>query len=207
MYSEDKIQHILFSMLYLLFLFERGFFQTKAMLVSGEARSILENKRKLITVIVFFLIAQLWVIGSFIFIVRPATMGWTRLPLPTWVRWVGVLIGISGMALEFATQLSIGRNYSTTVQISPKQSLVTSGPYRHIRHPMYTALIMVGIGLGLMSASWYFLIPFIATAIVIIFRIPREEAVMIGKFGDEYIRYAQGTGRFIPKLNKKNYHI
>jgi protein-S-isoprenylcysteine O-methyltransferase Ste14 len=203
MLSEDKILHILFSGLFLVFLFERGSFQAKAMLVSGEARNIRENKRKVVTVIVLFLVAQLWVLGSFIFIINPTAMELTLIPLPTWVRRVGVFLTLFGMAFEFVTQLYLGRNYSTTVHIRPEQSLVTSGPYRYIRHPMYTALITVGVGLGLLSASWYFLVPFIAIGIVIVFRIPREEAVMVRKFGDEYFRYAQRTGRFLPKLRRK----
>ena len=203
MLSEVKVLHFIFSGLYLVFLFERGFFQAKAMLVSGEAGSIRASKNKFLTVIGFFLVAQLWVLGSFIFIVRPTTMAWTRFPLPVWVQWIGALLTVSGMALEFATQLTLGRNYSTTVHVSTEQRLVTNGPYRHMRHPMYTALITVGIGLGLMSASWYFLLPFILTAIVIVFRIPREEAALTGKFGAQYIRYAQNTGKFFPKLGRK----
>jgi protein-S-isoprenylcysteine O-methyltransferase Ste14 len=203
MLSEVKVLHFIFSGLYLVFLLERGFFQAKAMLVSGEAGSIRASKNKFLTVIGFFLVAQLWVLGSFIFIVRPTAMAWTRFPLPVWVQWIGALLTVSGMALEFATQLTLGRNYSTTVHVSTEQRLVTNGPYRHMRHPMYTALITVGIGLGLMSASWYFLLPFILTAIVIVFRIPREEAALTGKFGAQYIRYSQNTGRFFPKLGRK----
>jgi protein-S-isoprenylcysteine O-methyltransferase Ste14 len=80
---------------------------------------------------------------------------------------------------------------------------VTNGPYRYIRHPMYTSLIMVGIGIGLLSKSWYFLIPFVATGIVITFGVRREEEAMIEKFGDEYIQYAQVTGRFFPLIRRK----
>jgi len=201
--SEDKILHILFAVFYLLFLFERGYFQLKAMIVSGEARKLGESKGKLAALISSFLFAQLWVIGSFIYIAKPAAMGWTRFPAPSWIRWLGMMITASGMALEFSTQIFLGRNYSTTLHIGEKQSLVTTGPYRRIRHPMYTALVAVGIGMGLMSASWYFLIPFIATGIVIIFRTRREEDAMIEKFGDEYVQYAQRTGRFLPMMGKK----
>lgn len=199
----EKVFHFLFSGLYLVFLFERGFFQAKAMRVSGEASSIRANRTRFVSVLGLFLIGQLWVLGSFIFIARPTSMAWTRLPLPVWVQWIGLLLTVSGMTLEFATQLSLGRNYSTTVHINPKQTLVVNGPYQYMRHPMYTALITVGVGLGLMSASWYFLLPFILTAIVVVFRIPNEEAALIEKFGAQYIQYAQSTGRFLPKLNRK----
>ena len=204
---EERILHIVFSALFLVFLFERGYFQAKAMKLSGEARKFRESKRKMATMIFLFLVAQLWVIGSFIYIFYPSAMAWTRFPIPAWIRWSGVIITVVGMALEFSTQLNLGKNYSTTLHISEGQSLVTSGPYRYVRHPMYTALIMVGVGIGTLSTSWYFLIPFIATGIVIAFRIGREEEAMIEKFGDEYIQYAQVTGRFFPLIRRnQNYY-
>jgi len=204
---DERILHIVFSALFLVFLFERGYFQAKAMKLSGEARKFRESKRKMATMIFLFLVAQLWVIGSFIYIFYPSAMAWTRFPIPAWIRWSGVIITVVGMALEFSTQLNLGKNYSTTLHISEGQSLVTSGPYRYVRHPMYTALIMVGVGIGILSTSWYFLIPFIATGIVIAFRIRREEEAMIEKFGDEYIQYAQVTGRFFPLIRRnQNYY-
>jgi protein-S-isoprenylcysteine O-methyltransferase Ste14 len=203
MLTEDKILHILFAVLYLLFLFERGYFQLKAMIVSGEAGKLREHKGKLAAWISLLLFAQLWVIGSFIYIAKPAAMAWTRFQVPSWVRWLGMMIAASGMAFELTTQIFLGRNYSTTLHIGEKQSLVTAGPYRYIRHPMYTALVAVGIGMGLMSSSWYFLIPFVVTGIVIIFRTRREEEAMIEKFGDAYVQYARRTGRFLPIVGKK----
>ncbi len=200
---EDRILHTVFSILFLLFLFERGYFQAKAMIVSGEARKIRESKRKTVTTILLFFVAQLWVVGSFIYLINPEMMEWARFPIPSWIRWLGAIIAVLGMALEFSTQLYLGKNYSTTLHISEEQSLVTSGPYRYIRHPMYTALITVGIGIGLLSTSWYFLLPFIATGIVIALRTRREEEAMIEKFGDEYIQYTQGTGRFFPQIRRK----
>jgi protein-S-isoprenylcysteine O-methyltransferase Ste14 len=144
----------------------------------------------------------LWVIGTFVYIVRPELMGWSRLPLPPWSRWLGVLITAAGMALEFSTQIYLGSNYASTVHIREEHSLITGGPYRHVRHPMYTALITVGIGLGLASASWYFLLPFLLTTVIVVIRIPSEEAAMIERFGDEYRQYTQRTGRLLPRLRQ-----
>lgn len=203
MLLEDRTLHKVFSVLFLLFLFERGYFQAKAMRVSGELRKIKESKRKMATVILLFLVGQLWVIGSLIYLIRPTIMEWTCFSIPSWIRWFGAIITVSGMALEFSTQLYLGKNYSTTLHINEGQSLVTRGPYRYVRHPMYTALITVGIGLGLLSTSWYFLVPFIATGIVIAFRTRREEEALIERFGDEYIQYAQVTGRFFPLISRK----
>ncbi len=202
MISESKLLHIFFSILFVLFLLERGYFQLRGLRISGETKNFRENKAKMGTMIFLFLVAQIWVIGSFIYIYDPSYFEWTRYPIPPWARWLGMIITVFGMILEFSTQIYLGRNYSTTLHISEEQTLVTSGPYRYVRHPMYTALIMVGIGLGWLSTSWYFLLPFLATGIVIAFRIRREEEAMIEKFGNEYIQYAKETGRFFPKIKR-----
>jgi protein-S-isoprenylcysteine O-methyltransferase Ste14 len=198
--TTEKLLHIIFSVLFIVFLFERGYFQFKAMRVSGEARKWGENKIRLAGMVLLFLAGQIWVIGTFIYIFNPVFLAWTIYSLPIWVRWLGAAIALAGMVLEFSTQLHLGRNYSTTLHISEEQSLVTTGPYRHIRHPMYTALFTVGIGLGLLSTSWYFLLPFIVTAIVVAFRVEREEEAMIEKFGGEYVQYMGRTGRFFPPI-------
>jgi len=203
MNTEDQILHILFSCIYLLFLFERGYFQAKAMLVSGEAKKFKESKKKMAMIIVLFMTAQIWVLGSFVYIVKPESMNWTLMSVPRWARWLGMIVAVSGMVLELSTQIHLGRNYSTTLHIGEEQTLVTTGPYHYVRHPMYTALIVVGIGLGFLSSSWYFLLPFLALVIVIVFRIPKEEDAMIEKFGERYIKYAQSTGRFFPGTRRK----
>jgi protein-S-isoprenylcysteine O-methyltransferase Ste14 len=203
MNTEEKILHITFSCLYLLFLFERGYFQLKAMLISGEAKKFKESKKKMGAMIVLVVVAQIWVIGSFVYIFKPESMNWTLMPVPLWARGLGMIMAVSGMVLEFSTQIYLGRNYSTTLHIAEEQTMVTAGPYQYMRHPMYTALFTVGIGLGLLSSSWYFLLPFLATMVVVIFRIQKEEDTMIKKFGERYIKYSQETGRFFPLIRKK----
>ena len=147
MNTENQILHILFSCLYLLFLFERGYFQLKAMRVSGEVEKIKESKQKTAAMIILIIVAQIWVIGSFIYIIKPNSMNWTHLLIPLWSQWVGVILVGSGMILEFSTQIYLGRNYSTTLHIGDEQTLITAGPYQYMRPPMYTALFTIGIGL------------------------------------------------------------
>ncbi|UCG00798.1 MAG: isoprenylcysteine carboxylmethyltransferase family protein [Candidatus Heimdallarchaeota archaeon] len=132
------------------------------------------------------------------FIINPLFLDWSSLPFPLWIRWIGVILAVLGICVEFSTQLYLGQNYLTLLHIREEQSLITTGPYRYVRHPMYTALITVGIGLSLLFASWYFGLPFGVTIMVIIFRIKREEEAMNEKFGEEYIQYIQRTKRFIP---------
>ena len=200
MVSENNILHLLFSILFLLFLFERGYFQSKAMRSSGELSKYRKKRLFIVFLVLFFILAQIWVIGSFIFILNPRLLEWTCFPIPSWIRWLSTIITVIGMVLEFSTQIYLGRNYSTFLHIQEDQSLITTGPYRYIRHPMYSALIIVAIGLVFLSASWYFGIPFLATIVVIVFRIRKEEEALIEKFGDEYLHYTQRTGRFFPPV-------
>jgi protein-S-isoprenylcysteine O-methyltransferase Ste14 len=168
------------------------------MRTSGELAKYKTKKTSLLVLIIIFIIAQIWVLGSFIFIINPIFLDWSAFPFPIWIRWMGVILTVLGICVEFTTQLYLGRNYSTLLHIREEQSLITTGPYRYVRHPMYTALITTGIGMTLLSANWYFGLPFIVTIIVIIFRIKKEEEAMIEKFREEYIRYMKKTKRFIP---------
>ncbi|MFX1508634.1 MAG: methyltransferase [Promethearchaeota archaeon] len=198
--TEEELLHIAFSSCFLIFLFERGYFQSKAMRTSGELAKYKTKKFSLLGLLVIFIFAQLWVLGTFIFILNPSFLDWSALPLPSSIKWIGLVLTALGMGVEFSTQLYLGRNYSTLLNIREKHSLITTGPYRYVRHPMYTALITVGVGLSFLSANWYFALPFIVTIVVIILRIKKEEEVMIDKFGEEYIQYMKKTKRFIPFL-------
>lgn len=170
------------------------------MKTSGELAKYKTKKWSLVLLITILIIAQIWVLGSFIFIINPMFLNWSSFYSPLWIRWIGVILTVLGICIEFSTQLYLGRNYSTLLHIREEQSLITTGPYRYIRHPMYVALITVGIGMTFLSANWYFGLPFIAVIVVIFFRIKKEEEVMIDKFGEEYIHYMKRTKRFIPFL-------
>ncbi|MFX0123571.1 MAG: methyltransferase [Candidatus Hodarchaeota archaeon] len=196
--TEKELLHIIFSLCFLFFLFERGYYQSKAMRTSGELAKYKTKKSSLFLLILMFIIAQIWVLGSFIFILNPQFLDLSTLPFPFWIRWVGVILTMLGIGVEVSTQLYLGKNYSTFLHIREEQTLITTGPYRYVRHPMYSALITVGIGMSLLSANLYFGLPFFVTILVIIFRVKKEEEVMIKKFGEEYVQYIKRTKRFIP---------
>jgi protein-S-isoprenylcysteine O-methyltransferase Ste14 len=81
--------------------------------------------------------------------------------------------------------------------------LIKHGPYRWVRHPMYTVLFLMGIGWLLLTANWLIGAPLaIGILIVVIVRIDNEEKVLIDLFGDDYLEYIQHTGRFLPRFVK-----
>jgi protein-S-isoprenylcysteine O-methyltransferase Ste14 len=141
----------------------------------------------------------LW-LSPFVYLINPAWMAWSRIGLPEWVRWLGVglgLIGVSGVYWLFS---SIGSGISPTSATREKHVLSTKGPYRWIRHPLYTFGSSLFISFGMMADNWFIALLGILAFIGMAVRTPKEEANLIEKFGDEYREYMKHTGRFLPKL-------
>jgi protein-S-isoprenylcysteine O-methyltransferase Ste14 len=133
---------------------------------------------------------------------NPDWMNWSSVPLPDWARWGGVAVGLSVPALIYWIMISIGKNISETYLTKESHQLVRHGPYRWIRHPLYSVATLAFASLGLIAANWFMLaMALIAFAAIAVLVVPREEAELARKFGDEYRDYQRRTGRFIPRLS------
>ena len=156
-----------------------------------------------IVLILRVLVGTPLLVGIFVYVVRPQILDWSSFPLgPSW-RWAGA--GIFGVSLPLLiwVQQSLGTNFSPELRIRSDQTLVTSGPYRYVRHPMYTLLLLMFAGMGLLTANWFIGgVGVFAIAVIMLSRTPREEEMMVKAFGDQYRRYAQTTGKFIPRLRR-----
>jgi protein-S-isoprenylcysteine O-methyltransferase Ste14 len=93
----------------------------------------------------------------------------------------------------------LGKEWSPQLQLREDHHLVTTGPYAWIRHPIYTAMFGWGTALALLTANWVFVVLAVAVVAGLVARVPREEQMMLEKFGQEYQAYMQRTGRFFPK--------
>jgi protein-S-isoprenylcysteine O-methyltransferase Ste14 len=93
---------------------------------------------------------------------------------------------------------------SETVLTKTDQVLVTTGPYRWVRHPLYTTGGLLFVGTGLAAGNWVILL-FAAVAIGLVFVvvIPVEERALMARFGDAYTQYAAGAGRMLPRLARR----
>jgi protein-S-isoprenylcysteine O-methyltransferase Ste14 len=139
-------------------------------------------------------------IGMLVYSIAPRLMAWSALALPPWLRWAGFGSGMAALLLFFWVLQSLGKNFSTSLTIRENQTLVTAGPYRWVRHPMYTSFVLLWIGFLLLSANWFIgLTGMVAFILAIVVRTPREEQMMIERFGDEYIAYTNRTGRYLPR--------
>jgi protein-S-isoprenylcysteine O-methyltransferase Ste14 len=115
----------------------------------------------------------------------------------------GLGAGIIALAvwLFWRSHADLGRNWSPSLQLREGHTLVTEGVYRSIRHPMYASQWLWGLGQALVLqnrvAGWAGLMLF---APLYVLRVPREERMMLNRFGGEYRVYMDRTGRVVPRL-------
>lgn len=144
-----------------------------------------------------------YILAVAVYLVYPRYLHWAGFPLPAWVRWLGAGLAVASIGLLGWVHRALGQNFSTTLHVREKHTLITHGPYRWVRHPMYTALIIFFVGVLLLSANWVIGLPgLVAAPFFLIARIGKEEAAMLDLFNDEYCEYMKRTGRFLPRLNK-----
>ena len=123
------------------------------------------------------------------------------LQLNNLLRFLGIIIILFGTYLFWWTHQTLGKNFSAILEIKKSHKLIKSGPYKRIRHPMYTSLYIIILGFFLLSSNIFIgLFPFIGFSILYITRIKKEETMMIKTFGDEYKEYMKTTGKLFPKF-------
>ena len=116
------------------------------------------------------------------------------------MRWIGVALFAVGMGTVFWSGVALGRLYSADVTLQEGHRLVTSGPYRYVRHPRYSGGVLTGFGLALTFNSWIGLLGCAAFIGIILFRIRDEEVLMRETFGAEWDAYCERTPRLVPFL-------
>ena len=109
-----------------------------------------------------------------------------------------------GITLLGLAHYHLGKGFHSLVVAKEDQFLVKTGPYRWIRHPIYTAYMINYLCGGVMAGNVVLtVVPVIMFAIMIATRIGEEEALMQEKFGDEYCQYQEQTGRLFPRFLHK----
>jgi protein-S-isoprenylcysteine O-methyltransferase Ste14 len=140
-------------------------------------------------------------LGMIVYIIRPEWMAWSSVALPMWLAWVGSFAGVASTVLLVWSHVELGDNFSGGVKVRTSHQLVTSGPYRWVRHPMYTAFILLGMAWFFLWGNWFISGLWLgATALAIATRLNDEEAMMLREFGAEYEAYSRSTGRLFPGL-------
>jgi protein-S-isoprenylcysteine O-methyltransferase Ste14 len=134
------------------------------------------------------------------YLINPSWMSWFALPLPGWLRSAGFAMGIAAVIWLAWMLRALGQNLTDTVNVRAGAWLVTTGPYRFVRHPMYVGLVALLPSIALITANMLIALSGILVVSLLIKRTSTEEAKLVARFGEDYRRYASRTGRFVPRL-------
>jgi protein-S-isoprenylcysteine O-methyltransferase Ste14 len=119
------------------------------------------------------------------------------------VRWplfvAGLVLMCAGIAIRQWALATLGRFFTIDVRVQSGQTVVESGPYRWVRHPAYTGLILTFLGLGLALGNWAsLLVAFLVPTAGLVYRIHVEERALLEALGEPYRRFAEGRARLVP---------
>jgi protein-S-isoprenylcysteine O-methyltransferase Ste14 len=113
----------------------------------------------------------------------------------------GIVVIWVGLALRVWAVITLGGSFSTFIQVGADQAVVTRGPYRWVRHPSYTGLLLIAVGFGLGVGNWLSLL--VSAVLPLVGMLPRiavEESEMIRVLGERYRTYQRATHRLVPRL-------
>jgi protein-S-isoprenylcysteine O-methyltransferase Ste14 len=118
-------------------------------------------------------------------------------------RWplfvIGLVLMAAGVVVRHWAIRTLGRFFTVDVRVHPNQTVVDRGPYRWVRHPSYTGLVVFFVGLGLALDNWASLLALaVLPAAGLLVRIRSEERALLAALGDDYRRYAASRRRLFP---------
>jgi protein-S-isoprenylcysteine O-methyltransferase Ste14 len=127
-------------------------------------------------------------------------LGYARVgPLPHWLLYPGPAMFLLGPALTVWAYYTLGTFFSLEVQIQAEHRVVSTGPYRLLRHPGYGGVLFGFVGLGLALQSLVsVLVLLIATTTALAYRARIEENFLVAELGNEYVQYLARTRRLVP---------
>jgi protein-S-isoprenylcysteine O-methyltransferase Ste14 len=140
------------------------------------------------------------VIALVAYLLNPKNLAFSAVPLPDWLRWAGGGIGFVALGLFSWTLRTLGRNLTDTVVTRKLHTLVITGPYRWVRHPFYLCAALITVAVSLVSANALFLVSGALIFLLLALRTRVEEANLLSRFGEDYRKYMERTGRFLPRL-------
>ena len=114
-----------------------------------------------------------------------------------WRAAVGLVLFAAGLLFAIWARIHIGRNWGTPMTQKEDPELVTSGPYLLVRHPIYSGILVAGIGTAV-ALSWFWLAAVALAGIYFIYSATVEERYLAEQFPDSYAEYKRSTRMLVP---------
>jgi protein-S-isoprenylcysteine O-methyltransferase Ste14 len=141
--------------------------------------------------------------GFYVMFSHDVAYSWMRLrilPPDPWINNLGVAITAAGLLFAIWARAYLGRNWSGTVTVKVGHQLVRSGPYRWVRHPIYSGMILAMLGTAITRGQLRGLVAVVLLWIGFTMKLRIEERFMTTTFGPEYEEYSRTTGAILPRL-------
>src|SRR5487761_1151273 len=132
-----------------------------------------------------------------IFLLRVGAFRGGGLNSDLWRAGIGLVLFALGLGFAIWGRLNIGRNWGTPMSRKDEPELVTSGPYRLVRHPIYSGILLAGLGTAV-SLSWLWLIALALVGISFVYSATVEERYLTEQFPDTYPTYKRSTKMLVP---------
>lgn len=116
------------------------------------------------------------------------------------IAWAGIALTAMGAALAIWSRYCIGEYWSARVTLKEGHRIIRSGPYRLIRHPIYTGMVLAAAGTALVVGEWRGILAVFLLLVSHALKARREERLLTAEFGDEYASYRRSTGFLLPRL-------
>ena len=148
----------------------------------------------------------LWVSMVLMFFSKNLSGWWHSgvLAYAAWMGWAGVAITVLGFAITFWARFTLGGNWSSNVTIKVEHELVRSGPYRWVRHPIYTGMIVALAGTAVARDQWRGVVAVALMWVAFTIKRMKEEDFMRQTFGAQYTEYSQTAGAIFPLLLRRD---
>lgn len=133
-----------------------------------------------------------------IYIFSPS-LNFANYNLPTWCNWIGSILLIAAVWFFYASHKDLGKNWSPSIELRGSHTLITTGIYSKIRHPMYLSAWLWNLAIPFLLHNWIVSgFALFAVGMLYFLRVFKEEQMMIEAFGEAYERYMKETGRVLP---------
>lgn len=128
---------------------------------------------------------------------------WADYPLQPWQPWLGAATFAAALWIFHRSHSDLGRNWSVTLEVKEKHTLITEGVYKHIRHPMYSAFWLWALAQAILLPNWVAgLAGIFGFGTLYFVRVGKEEVMMVETFGDDYRMYMDRTWRIVPRIRQ-----
>ena len=191
---------IIFVVMYAIFGSVRIYYRSQTLgRESEKEESLMDKPTIFLSAVILAYFASM-----FFYILLPDWIFWAHLDLHITIRWLGVMLGALVIGLLIWIHHTLGRQYSAKLEIQKEHALIEAGPYKKVRHPMYTVFVSFSLAVAIIASNLLLLVFAILIAIPFHWISQNEERMLTKQFGEEYQSYMKRTGRFLPPFRRKD---